>query len=152
MPPRPSIAMAAACSLCVASAACSGGAGPRPPVYSPAPTAADRAGPVVPPVYMHVVAGGGAVLERKTDDDWSPVCTAPCDGYVPAFGRYRITTPGRDPSPAFTLPGPPGTRVALAVDDDGRVWTRDSAQLAAARARRAAAGATWLALGTFLRR
>jgi hypothetical protein len=101
---------------------------------------------------MHLVASTGAVLERKTDDDWAEVCTAPCDGYVPAFGAYRVSRPDGEPTAPFTLPGPPGTSVALKLDDDGTVWTRDSAQLAAARARRAAAGASWIALGTFLRR
>ena len=145
----PRFAVAAGCLLC---AACGGSAVQRAPVYSPAPTTADRVGPVVPPVYLHLAASTGAVLERKTDDDWAAVCSVPCDGYVPAFGAYRVSLPRLEPTAAFTLPGPPGTRVALKVDDDGTVWTRDSAQLAADRAGRAAAGATWLALGTFLRR
>ena len=26
-----------------------------------------------------------------TDSDWKDVCEAPCDGYVPAFGSYRVS-------------------------------------------------------------
>jgi hypothetical protein len=125
--------------ITMAIAAC-GHAPPRAArVYTPTPTRADSTGPVVPPVYVHIAANDGVLLERATDDDWTNVCAAPCDGYVPAYGRYRIAIPGREPSPPFTLPGPPGTRVALKVDDDGNVWTTDSVQLAAQQARAAAA-------------
>ncbi len=130
-----------------------GHAPPTPPrVYTPVPTKADSLGPAVPPVYVHLVAKQGTVLERSTDDDWADVCVAPCDGYVPAFGTYRVSLPDQGPSSVFTLPGPPGTLVALKVDDDGTVWTRDSVQLASQRAQRAASGATWLALWGLLRR
>jgi hypothetical protein len=113
---------------------------PPPParVYTPAPTKADAMGPVVPPVYMHLVADEQTVLERASDDGWAAVCLAPCNGYVPAFGNYRASVPGKDPTPPFTLPAPPGTHVALKVDGEGQVWTLDSVELAARRAQRAA--------------
>jgi streptogramin lyase len=96
-------------------------------------------------MYIHLAAGQSAVLERATDDGWAQTCVAPCDGYVAAFGNYRVSIPNHAPSPAFTLPGPPGSAVSLKVDDDGTVWTHDSAQLAAERARRRAASADLLA-------
>lgn len=120
--------------------------------YTPAPARTDALGPAVPPVYVHLVANERTLLQRSTDDDWAEVCQAPCDGYVPAFGTYRILTSERAPSASFTLPGPPGTSVALKVDDDGTVWTRDSVQLASQRAQRAAWGATGLAAWGMLRR
>jgi hypothetical protein len=113
-------------------------------VYTPAPTKADVAGPVVPPVYVHLAASKGTALERATENDWSHVCNAPCDGYVPAFGTYRVAEADEHHSAPFTLPGPPGTRIALKVDDEGNVWTRDSVQLSAQRAQGEVSSAGWL--------
>jgi hypothetical protein len=54
---------------------------------------------------------------------------------VPAFGTYRVVLPDNRVSVEFTLPAPPGTWARLAVDRDGRVWTRESVYLAAYRHR-----------------
>ncbi len=128
-----------------------GGASSRvpPPVYVPESPAgaAVQQGPAVPPVYLHVQAREGAVVQvlSTVDSEWKDVCQVPCDGYVPAYGSYRVLLRRLPPSaeftlPAepgataqFTLPGPPGTSVGLAVDDSGRVWTTDSVQLEARR-------------------
>ncbi|HWZ88110.1 MAG TPA: hypothetical protein VNW92_04650 [Polyangiaceae bacterium] len=107
--------------------------------------------PAVPPVYVHLVTATSAALDRATDDGWVHICATPCDGYVPAFGNYRVSIPNQA-SPAFTLPGPPGGAVSLKVDDDGTVWTRDSAQIAAERTRRREASANLLALWLLFRR
>ena len=124
------------CSLAV-STGCAARSS-SPPVFTASPDEAPIAGPAVPPVYLHLVADEGSAFERSSIRDgqtaWDALCSAPCDGYVPAFGSYRVETRGHGPTPAFTLPGPPGTRIVLKVDDDGRVWTRDSVQLAADRA------------------
>jgi hypothetical protein len=131
------------------------GHAPPPPtarVYTPARTKADLATGDVPPVYVRLASASAAVLERATDDGWGDVCAAPCDGYVPAFGRYRVARAGHDPSAAFTLPGPPGTWVTLKVDDDGYVWTRDSMQLRARRAQADAAASLYLVQANMLRR
>jgi hypothetical protein len=97
-------------------------------------TRADRAaGSRVPPVYVRVVAPDQTVLQRATDDGWDEVCEAPCDGYVPAFGSYRVVIRNDLASAGFTLPGPPGTAVTLKVEDDARVWTRNSVWLDAWR-------------------
>lgn len=104
-----------------------------PRVYTPIPTRADTFGPAVPPVYVHLVGAEDSTLERATDDGWTDVCSFPCDGYVPAFGSYRVAVVDT-PSRAFTLPGPPGTWVSLRIDRDATVWTRDSMQRSATRA------------------
>jgi hypothetical protein len=139
--------------ICLASAfvapssACGSPRQARPPVYPAAGSQAEETGPAVPPVYLRVSAPEGTMLQRLStgDWDWKDVCWAPCNGYVPAYGSYRLTMRTRPPSaeytlpggPAttaqFTLPGPPGTSVALAVDDRGQVWTTDSVQLEARR-------------------
>jgi hypothetical protein len=126
------------------SAACGGSAQQVPaPVYPAAGSEAEETGPAVPPVYLRVSAPEGTMLQRLStgDWDWKDVCWAPCNGYVPAYGSYRLTVRMLPPSaeytlpggPAttaqFTLPGPPGTSVAIAVDDRGQVWTTDSVQL-----------------------
>jgi hypothetical protein len=105
-------------------------------------------------VYAHVEANEGAILQRLStgDGDWKDVCAVPCDGYVPAFGSYRISSLDRAPSAPFTLPGPPGTGVALERDSDGNVWTTDSVQLQAQRARSAARSAALLWWLLMLRR
>jgi hypothetical protein len=119
--------------LCIACAGCGVEPVTPPPVYPAVPTRADAAGPVVPPVLVRLVAVEGTLLERSTDADWAGICWAPCNGYVPAFGACRVVSPEHAASPPFTLPGPPGTSVALAVDEEGRVWTRDSLELRVAR-------------------
>src|SRR5579884_866754 len=123
--------LAASCVACTGAGA---SAGTR--TYTAVAAGEPPAGPSVPPVYVHLAAARGAVLQRLSprDDDWKDVCTAPCDGWVPAYGSYRVSTHDREPTDAFTLPGPPGTSVALAADDDGKVWTRDSVDLRAHRA------------------
>jgi hypothetical protein len=106
------------------SAACGDRPNERPPLYAPTPTRADAAGPIVPPVYLRVVADRRAALERATDAAWTVVCEDPCNGYVPAFGAYRIALRDRQVwSAPFTLPGGPGTAVVLKVDADGKVWS-----------------------------
>jgi hypothetical protein len=126
-------------------AACGGSASPAAsPIYSPPLTKADAEGPAVPPVYLRLAAPDRSVLERAADDSghtghtghagqWAFVCSSPCDGYVPALGSYRVSLPDRRVSFPFTLPGPPGTWVTLAVDGEGRVWTRYSVYLASQR-------------------
>ncbi|MGH7282175.1 MAG: hypothetical protein ACRELY_11665, partial [Polyangiaceae bacterium] len=121
----------------VSCVACAGASAAPPRVYTPVPTRADAVGPVVPPVYVHLVGSEDSTLMRATDDGWTNVCAFPCDGYVPAFGSYRVAVVDR-PSRAFTLPAPPGTWVSLRVDDDAKVWTHDSVQLSAARAQHSA--------------
>jgi hypothetical protein len=129
----------------LAAGVCGGCGGARlpatAPVYRVAPTHADLAGPVVSPIYMHMV-GAEAALERAADVGWVRVCDSPCEGYVPASGTYRVAVPDEHSAP-FTMPGSPGTGVTLKVDDDATVWTRDSDQVAAARAREDAAGFHW---------
>jgi hypothetical protein len=137
-----------AMSFVAVSSACGGSSQPvPPPVYPVAGSQAEEAGPAVPPVYLHVRAPEGTMLQRLSagDWDWKDVCWAPCDGYVPAYGSYRLTVRMLPPSaeytlpggPAttaqFTLPGPPGTSVSLAVDENGQVWTTSSVQLEARR-------------------
>jgi len=62
-----------------------------------------RTGPFVPRVHVHLVAGGAAMLQRLSsrDNHWEDVCTAPCDGWAPALGRYRVSTPEREPTVRF---------------------------------------------------
>jgi hypothetical protein len=139
----------------IGAAGCGGAtAATQPRMYTAVADDAPPAGPAVPPVYVHLVADRGAVLQRLStrDDDWKDVCTAPCDGYVPAFGSYRVSITERAPTAPFTLPGPPGTSVALKADDDGNVWTRDSLELRARRSGTAAGSAAWIATWALLRR
>jgi hypothetical protein len=127
------------CPLAVLSAVCAcGGSAARPPVYTAVADDMPAMGPAVPPVYMHLKTNEGDVLQRLStrDEDWKNVCTAPCDGYVPAYGSYRVSRANGSSTEPFTLPGPPGTSVALKVDDEGRVWTHDSVELQARRRRR----------------
>jgi hypothetical protein len=42
-----------------------------------------------------------------------------------------VFLPDSRASSEFTLPAPPGTWATLAVDGDGRVWTRESVYVAA---------------------
>jgi hypothetical protein len=94
------------------------------------------------------------LLQRLStrEGDWKDVCSAPCDGWVPAFGSYRVSRPDQPPTEPFTLPGPPGTSVALKADDEGNVWTRDSVELRARRAGSAAAGASVVTFWALMRR
>jgi hypothetical protein len=150
--PAKVLALLASCVVGALCSGCGGAAHRAPPVYAPTPTKADAAGPVVPPVYLHLVAHDGTVLQRESEDGWADVCVAPCNGYVPAFGSYRVSLADTEPSHAFTMPGPPGTSISLKVDGEGTVWTRDSVQLAAQRAQSTASGAMWLALSGVLLR
>lgn len=103
------------------------------PIYSPPTTRADAHAPSVQPVYLRLVAPDRSALERATDDQWAYVCSSPCDGWVPTLGSYRVVLPDQRVSSPFSLPAPPGTWLTLAVDGDGRVWTRDSVYLASRR-------------------
>jgi hypothetical protein len=137
---RTSAATTLTVAASLAGALCAGCAGPdyrADPIYPFVPTKADAAGPNVPPVYVHVVGSDGTKLERADDDGWQSVCKTPCDGYVPALGTYRIAFPD-DHSAPFTMPGSPGTRIVLKVDDDTTVWTRDADGLEVQRAHEAA--------------
>jgi hypothetical protein len=108
----------------------------RPPVYAPPLAQGEATGPVVAPIYVHLAAESGSILQRSgvSGAEWVDVCASPCNGYIPAFGSYRVAVPRRDPTSPFTLPGGPGTSIAVKVDDDGHVWTTDSPGLAAHRA------------------
>jgi hypothetical protein len=58
------------------------------------------------------------------DDDWVNICRVPCNGAIPASGRFRILASA--PSRPFSIPGSTGSTVTLQVEDDGRVYTMDS--------------------------
>jgi hypothetical protein len=88
------------------------------------PAACDvpQAGPSTPLVYLHVKAEQHIVVERSTAPGWCALCTAPCDGYVPASGVYRMTIDDRATTTEFSMPNQ--SRVTLTVDDDGRIQTK----------------------------
>jgi hypothetical protein len=60
-------------------------------------------------VYVHIGTTDAVVLERYTkryfDSEYLPLCTAPCDEWVPAEGQYRIAGTGVRPSMPFELRG-----------------------------------------------
>jgi hypothetical protein len=150
---RASLLFASSFALLAAACGCATEA-TQPRVYTAVADDMPPTGPAVPPVYVQLVADTGAVLQRLStrDGDWRDVCTQPCDGYVPAFGSYRISLTDHEPTAPFTLPGPPGTSVVLKADEDGRVWTRDSVELRARRGRVAATSAAWFAAAAAIRR
>ncbi len=90
----------------------------------PAPRSAVN--PAEPWVYLHLTGARGATLQRRMDDDWVSICRVPCNGAIPASGRFRIQN--ATSSPPFSMPGTTGSAVTLQVEDDGRVYTMDSTQ------------------------
>jgi hypothetical protein len=80
--------------------------------------------PAEPWVHLHLTGSRGATLQRLMDDDWVSICRVPCNGAIPASGRFRIVA--STPSTAFSMPGSTGGTVTLRAEDDGRVYTLDS--------------------------
>ncbi len=68
------------------------------------PAAAD-----LPGVYVHIESDGAVDLERYTilyfSSDYLPVCTAPCNAFLPSSGQYRIAGSNVRPSMPFALRG-----------------------------------------------
>jgi hypothetical protein len=112
---------------------------PRPasnPPAPPPPAAAAPAapGPIVatmpgkapqgsPPVWVHIDGSEADRLEVKAagdQDEWSPVCTTPCDRPVPAGYSYRIAGDSIRTSSPFTIDPQQGGRQTLVVSEASR--------------------------------
>jgi hypothetical protein len=57
--------------------------------------------------FVHIDSPAPVDLERETGVRYQPfdvVCTSPCDTFVPAEGRYRVTSTSMRTSRSFSLP------------------------------------------------
>lgn len=88
---------------------------------APAPvTGADGSATAAPDkslVWVHIEGSDDAVLEYDptNNDNWAPVCTAPCDRQVSTAYWYRIAGNGVRASSHFMLQGPIGAHETLTV-------------------------------------
>lgn len=89
-----------------------GGLGPAPATAGSAqagPGPAQAAPAAAPaPVWVHLDGPEAMRLEEQRilgngDDEWAPMCTAPCDVQVSASARYRLSGGGRFDSNDFSL-------------------------------------------------
>jgi hypothetical protein len=96
-----------------------GAAGPRPgpPQVAPLPR---RQGATV---WVHVDGAEGAEIQQDAgDDEWTMVCSAPCDLQLPAGRNYRIGGGGLRASRPFHLAGAPGDHVNIDVNASSTSW------------------------------
>jgi hypothetical protein len=85
-------------------------------------------------VWVHIDGGGNLRFEQDTTgrDDWSTVCTAPCDQKLPTAYRYRVTGNGiKESGPLrlsevenieFSLRAPPPGSETIRVHDASKTW------------------------------
>ncbi len=92
--------------------------------FAPRLAAAQTATPPEDTVRLHVDGPKFAqVLGRATpDDEWTPVCSAPCDSPVPLDWEYQVKSHGMKPSPTFQLDAADGENATVRVHPAYSAW------------------------------